>query len=198
MAPIRSKIDHLKSVGKKSNMLTCLSFHRKTKYIYYVCTCDCGKIIDVQSTAFLKEKQISCGCKKLADRKDGKTAPRKDIKKNGESSLNYLLWTYKRNAKKRGHEFLLTREEFTYLTQQNCHFCGIAPFRKVKYWNKKNSVPYIYNGIDRLDSSIGYILDNCASCCKDCNVAKNIKSVHDFLSWVKRIYDFNFSGENLL
>ncbi len=31
---------------------------------------------------------------------------------------------------------------------------------------------YIYNGIDRLDSSKGYTLENCVPCCEEINVMK--------------------------
>lgn len=47
----------------------------------------------------------------------------------------------------------------------------------------------LYNGIDRVDSSLGYTVDNVVPCCKLCNQAKNNLSKQEFVDWVKRVYD---------
>ena len=44
-----------------------------------------------------------------------------------------------------------------------------------------------WNGIDRVDSSLGYINENCVSCCRTCNYAKLEMNIKDFLDWVQRI-----------
>ena len=48
-----------------------------------------------------------------------------------------------------------------------------------------------YNGIDRIDSSIGYIEKNCVACCTTCNIMKGTKSVDEFLKIVKYILAIN-------
>lgn len=50
---------------------------------------------------------------------------------------------------------------------------------------------YLYNGIDRKDSSIGYLLENCVSCCSKCNQIKMDMSETDFLSHVTKIYRYS-------
>jgi hypothetical protein len=66
---------------------------------------------------------------------------------------------YKHNAKKRGHDFSLTFEDFCAITEtKECYYCG-------------ESGPV---GIDRFDNSKGYTAEpgQCVPCCTWCNVAK--------------------------
>lgn len=44
------------------------------------------------------------------------------------------------------------------------------------------------NGIDRIDSSKGYTIDNCALCCRQCNYLKNNMSQDDFADWILSIH----------
>lgn len=48
------------------------------------------------------------------------------------------------------------------------------------------------NGIDRIDSNIGYTKENSVSCCKFCNFAKHTMSESDFYKWIRRVYEYNF------
>lgn len=64
---------------------------------------------------------------------------------------------YKASAKKRNIEFKLTLEEFEFFWQKNCYYCN-------------RSIDTI--GLDRIDSSIGYIPENIRSCCARCNTMK--------------------------
>lgn len=64
---------------------------------------------------------------------------------------------YIRDAKKRKITFMLTEKEFESIINKPCHYC-----------NTLNG-----NGIDRKDSSNGYILNNCVSSCKTCNFMKS-------------------------
>ena len=46
---------------------------------------------------------------------------------------------------------------------------------------RNNEITHVsYNGIDRLDSSLGYTKDNIVTCCKICNYAKNKMKFEDF------------------
>jgi hypothetical protein len=66
----------------------------------------------------------------------------------------------------------------------------VEPLWERRAFHKK-SPNYIYNGIDRIDSSIGYILSNCRPCCRTCNVAKSDLSETEFWNWLTRIITFN-------
>lgn len=67
---------------------------------------------------------------------------------------------YKNTAKKRGIIFELSYEDFLKFFDQNCHYCG------------DKIVDYGGVGIDRVDNTKGYTLDNVVPCCRPCNVAK--------------------------
>jgi hypothetical protein len=56
------------------------------------------------------------------------------------------------------------------------------------YCGKPSGWPNSRNGIDRIDSSVGYVVENCVSCCRACNGAKSNQTTDDFYLWVKRIY----------
>lgn len=47
-----------------------------------------------------------------------------------------------------------------------------------------------YNGIDRVDPTKGYIIDNCVPCCTTCNYMKRILQRDEFLDHVKKYMIF--------
>lgn len=81
--------------------------------------------------------------------------------------------TYKASAKKRGFLFQITKEEFGFFIGKPCNYCGEIAF-----------------GIDRLNSSLGYIKDNIVSCCRDCNWMKSNKSIEDFINKCNKITSY--------
>lgn len=103
--------------------------------------------------------------------------------KKGDS-LEQMYNTYKRKAKKRNYTFKLTLEEFTKLAMQKCGYCNGHGDSKIGKSDK------YFCGIDRKNNNIGYIYNNCISCCKTCNFMKGRLSYMDFLSQVKKIYKF--------
>lgn len=81
------------------------------------------------------------------------------------------LGRYKRNAVKRGIQFLLSDDEFADLVQQECHYCG--------------SVDSM--GVDRVDSLGDYTVDNCVPCCGVCNRMKMDMTETDFINQIEAI-----------
>lgn len=80
---------------------------------------------------------------------------------------------YRNNARARGIPFELTFEQFMSFWQQPCAYCGdaIDPV-----------------GIDRVDSSLGYVNGNIAPCCVTCNAWKNCLTVEQFATHLKKVY----------
>ena len=66
------------------------------------------------------------------------------------------------NAKRRGYVWELTLEEFACLADQPCSYCDRVTVHGGC-------------GLDRLDSTKGYILDNVAPSCRECNRIKSYK-----------------------
>lgn len=79
---------------------------------------------------------------------------------------------YKKNAKKREIEFDLSKEDFYNITALPCHYCG----------NNES-----YNGIDRINSSLGYQPSNCVPCCEVCNKMKLDYSTDFWINHMKKI-----------
>lgn len=113
----------------------------------------------------------------------------------GEVGFNCLYEMYKRRSKKYNREFSLTKEQFKDLTQSDCYYCGAKP--SMVYNNKEKNIgdiakengKYIYNSIDRIDSTIGYTLENSRPCCKMCNTMKLDHSEAAFAEHIRKLYE---------
>jgi hypothetical protein len=90
-------------------------------------------------------------------------------------SFNSRYHSHKNNAAKRGLDFLLTKEEFRLYWEQPCFYCG-----------QDLSSP---GGLDRLDNTRGYNVDNCVPACFDCNRTKNDKNFEEFVEYCRMITD---------
>jgi len=138
------------------------------------CVCDCGKYIVVTSNNIASGGTKSCGCIKVEYN-------RSRLQKSPEHKARKSIFNiYKRNAKLRNINFELNIDQVFELCQKECFYCKI-PFSNEVFGFK-------YNGIDRTDNSIGYVINNVTTCCRTCNQAKNNLSIDQFKEWIKRIY----------
>ena len=78
---------------------------------------------------------------------------------------------YKHGAKNRGYDFKISYEQFCKLIFEPCHYCGESP----------------QSGIDRVNNTIGYVYDNCVSCCWRCNKWKHTMSDTEFIDHANKI-----------
>lgn len=159
---------------------------KKISKTHWLCLCECGKTKYVASAHLNNRAVQSCGC--LQGVRNGKRLS------NGEASFNYLYSQYKTSASKREIEFKLSIDAFKVLTKGYCYFCNQPPLQIARQSKGCNTGTYIYNGIDRLSSNLGYIVENCVPCCKICNYAKMELSEQDFLNHIKRIYNHSVKG----
>jgi hypothetical protein len=167
--------------GTKFGKLTIITRVDNINYrVYYLCRCDCGREITTRITS-LRSRAIptcpSCAATKVSTSTEY-------LKMT--SGQKYLHATYVNSAKIRGFLFDLTLTQFIGLTSDVCHYCGIPP-QQLKSSN--GEPPYIYNGIDRIDNNIGYVINNCVTCCKICNYAKRTMSYNEWMSYIKRLID---------
>lgn len=80
---------------------------------------------------------------------------------------------YRISAKDRNLEFSLTLEDMQrFRTRVPCYYCG----------DKLKRI-----GIDRVDNSKGYTLDNCVPCCTTCNRMKMAHTTDFFLNHLDKI-----------
>lgn len=178
---MKKEFEKLNLIGKRFTRLLVLSLigtdmHGNRKWD---CVCDCGKHTQTSTSSLLGRRSKSCGCFRVDKR-------RLDY---GEANFNLVYRSYKYRAKIKNISFELLKDEFKYLTQQNCYYCNSEPSSKMNHNNRFGE--FIYNGIDRLDSTKGYIKNNCVSCCILCNQAKMDLSKEEFLKHIEKIYRFN-------
>ena len=171
--------------GLKSNNLTAVEFKkRENNKTYWLFTCDCGndKIIDASKVFVKNGGTKSCGClKKLAWSfvvNENQNPTKKKNKKNFipkiETAQKDIFRKYKTSAYKRNYVFDISFSDFVKIISKNCFYCGSYPQREHKLKSLKDmDVKFMFNGIDRSNNDIGYILDNCVPCCTICNRAKN-------------------------
>jgi hypothetical protein len=166
--------------GEKYNRLTIISYHHSDKRWrkHYLCLCDCGTEKVIQGTLITSGNTKSCGCLAKETKSTLHRLP------NDGGVINHLILQYKRHARDKGLEYELSYEQFEKLIRGPCSYCGIPPSN-----NKitKNCKGFLYSGIDRVDSTLGYIPDNCVSACSDCNRVKCDMTKEEFYAWVKRL-----------
>lgn len=110
-------------------------------------------------------------------------------KNHKEIILNNMYRQYKWSAKQRGYSFGISKDEFNKIVFMKCHYCGTEPNQKRSITEKLRSVYHggeyiLINGIDRINNSIGYEIENCAPCCFICNKAKSTMSVKEWNNMV--------------
>jgi len=81
---------------------------------------------------------------------------------------------YKGSAKEKGLCFKISFEEFIKFWNKPCYYCG-------------DIIETV--GLDRIDSEIGYRIDNVVSCCSECNYMKLRKTPAYFINKCKKITD---------
>ncbi|CAB4125206.1 Cytidine and deoxycytidylate deaminase domain containing protein [uncultured Caudovirales phage] len=171
--------------GSKCGRWTVLSdAFIKNKVYYFKVLCDCGVSREVSKSSLSKGASVSCGCLKTENlKKNGIKG--KILKPFKEVALNKILSSYNISASSRGHTFLLSKEEFEYLINQSCKYCGDKSSNTCSIENREGS--YKYNGIDRIDNNIGYEINNVVTCCTTCNRMKNTLGIENFFEHVQKI-----------
>lgn len=176
--------------GQRFGRLVVLKFAHYREYpeggkirkrAVFTCQCDCGEIKDIPAIQ-LGKGTTSCGC---LLRETAAAKGRKSALPLGVAARNRVLDMYTRSAKMRGYSFEIPLKEFNNLLISDCYYCGQPPSNKSS--SRGATGEFVYNGIDRLDNSIGYTVDNCVPCCDMCNTAKNNKTKDEFITWAKRI-----------
>lgn len=158
--------------------------------LHWKCKCDCGIISIVRGTELRSDRIKSCGCKSRL------LMAQKLNKGFGESNMHQLYTTYKGGAKRRGITFFLSEQEFRGFLFNNCVYCGRKPYAvctkdSICSESRKQSIKY--NGIDRVDNSQGYTMNNCITCCKICNFAKRSMAHEEFTTWLDDVTIFRRS-----
>lgn len=155
----------------------------------WLCRCECGREAVVTQTSVRRGKSKGCmSCGRHRYQRNDPTMP-------GGTNARSAYTGYAKSARRHSRVFELTFEDFLRLSQLPCYYCGLVRQQVYDLRNPDGTPrvaggPWPYNGIDRLDSSQGYVVTNCVPCCSRCNFAKHRFSESDFLQTVKRIYEY--------
>ena len=96
----------------------------------------------------------------------------KEQQKRYSLTLRGKYKDYKYHSKQRGIDFNITQEEFQTFWKQDCSYCG----------DKIETI-----GLDRINSRLGYTIDNLVPCCTSCNYMKLSDDVDVWFSKMKKI-----------
>jgi len=97
-------------------------------------------------------------------------------------AIRAKLSSYAGGCKRRSIKWYLKISDAANLFLGDCSYCG----RPAKESGDKNG----FNGIDRIDSTRDYILDNVCSCCPRCNIIKNNMSLADLRASINRMHAY--------
>ena len=173
MKPLSSRA--IDETGNTYGRLTALEYQgcNDHRHAMWKCQCACGNTAIVQGRDLRKGTTRSCGCLRSLPA--------------GEAAFNQLYLNYHYRPRKLN----LDKEQFRAIVISDCHYCGTAP--QQRFGRPAHNGYFYYNGVDRVDSSKGYDVDNVVPCCGRCNVAKNNMPLNDFLGWLERAYKHNFN-----
>lgn len=143
----------------------------------YKCLCDCGNTAYVRGNGLTSGNTKSCGCLSTEVKKAKRLPENRGV-------INHIILQYKRHAKDRNLVWGLLYDDVKAIIQQPCFYCGAEKSNHKVTKNCKEG--YDYNGIDRIDSSKGYIIGNVVPCCKICNYAKRDMNQKDFILWIQK------------
>jgi len=110
-----------------------------------------------------------------ADSEKPKRKKRSDggIKRNKyDSNLPHRYRSYLARANKKSISFDLSVNDFNLIISKSCVYCGSS--HKI--------------GVDRIDSSLGYTIDNVQPCCGVCNLMKYTYDEEFFLKHVFKVF----------
>lgn len=179
-------------IGEKYGRLTVISFAGRNEYsikqktVLWNCKCDCGTENHLVHARNLVSGRVqSCGC--LAVEQSRKAGISRALPV-GIAAQKRIYNKYINGAKQRNLTFDLDFNHFLTLITSNCHYCNSSPRGfTIAHRRFLDNEKLVHNGIDRIDSAIGYIVSNCVPCCKYCNFAKYDLSVDDFKNHIKKI-----------
>jgi hypothetical protein len=124
------------------------------------CRCACGKEVTVRGADLTSRHTTSCGCRRSEDHNQFLLP------------LGARVSNLKSHARERSIYCELADGTVDALTvAQPCHYCG--------------EVKGAQNGIDRMNSALGYQYGNVVSCCIRCNTRKGTKSYIAYLLELK-------------
>lgn len=153
------------------------------------CLCDCGATKVARGYNLREGSTKSCGCLSVEVGNGGHFNP------NRNDALLRRVCRRQLDAARDRQSCDLTYEEVKEIIFRPCRYCGKVGTRvqkDIQNGKKISELEVYYNGLDRLDSSVGYTKQNTVACCWICNRAKGTISEVDFKSHISKMYNHCF------
>jgi len=214
-------LEKFNEIGKKYGKLTVIrraENYKKNGSVQWYCVCNCGnpKEIKVRAHSLRCGHTKSCGClvvEKTKETHTNKTVSQETKKKMSEATKGQLRnhcmsdigkkypyrGKYERGsfvvrrvnhiingARKRNLDVTISKEEIAKMIVSSCSYCG-------KPSNLEGHREA--SGIDRVDNSKGYVINNCVPCCFYCNCCKNIQTLKEFKKHIVNMYETMIVGK---
>ncbi len=145
----------------------------------WLCKCDCGNEKEALYSSLRNGNTKSCGCLKNVPNKD--------------KLLTVRFLHIRNGARKRNLEFSLSKDDVKSMIFGKCYYCNKEPNNHRNYISKRYDKlnEFVYNGIDRVDNSKGYVIGNVVGCCRECNTKKGSVTI----DMCRKILEFTDSKE---
>lgn len=161
------KYNGIKSIGKQGRI----------KHTW-LCKCDCGNDTIVYTDALTSGRTKSCGCYKTFKQSIY-------VNPNFVGHFKEYFLNLKESSKRRNNTliFNITKEDILYkLTTQN----NICPLSGLPISFEDGSA-----SVDRIDSNIGYLINNIQIVHKTINFMKSVLTNEEFISFCSLVCDYN-------
>lgn len=157
---------------------------------FYVCKCDCGKIVERQVSYITKSSTtnriLSCGCKHPNKKLGNQSATWRGC---GQVSAGYID-SLKIRAKRKNIEFNITPKymwELFVKQDQKCAISGVV----ITLSESRRTDQIMTASIDRIDPTKGYIEGNVQWVHVTINYMKHALTNDEFLDWCKIVVNKN-------
>lgn len=127
----------------------------------------CGNILTESNSSIRKNRCKDCWLKRSKEYREKYKLGRNKVE------YQYKQAILRRSKDKHFVEQSMSFEEYKILREKPCYLCG-----------------NISTGIDRLDSSVGYTLQNSRPACSKCNRMKWEENLEDFLKHIRKILEY--------
>jgi hypothetical protein len=132
-----------------------------------------GRKIIQDQTAYLEKQALQA-----KQWRENNPEKQKQINTTRNNSIQCQYKVYMGVAKRKNLVFEFTYEDYENTVKMICYYCHEM--------NEKG-----FNGLDRINQSLGYTIDNCVSCCSQCNYMKGSMSK---LAYIQRACHISTKG----
>lgn len=146
----------------------------------WTCRCSCGKEF-LAGTSRLRRGAKSCGCR-------GDSARFRRRFSLEELAQRRSFGQARKAAETRSLLWEISFDRWKELIAKPCEYCGILGGNTWRITRQGEEFLFPYNGLDRVDNSVGYKESNVVPACAKCNRKKLTDTKEEFLDWSRSVF----------